>query len=181
MKQLICISFLSVYFSFFGPHFSFAQGPQFQKEKDIHSQWTITASKTEGIKKGDVITLTITVKPDKGWNLYSSNAKGEIAFLATSFSLAEESQGIELSGELKDGNDPHEEVDDIMGGIIRHFDEGQEVSYTQEIKIISTKFSLTGNINGQICFKDGMCVMMNGKIVWRGKFKHIKAESKTID
>lgn len=145
-----------------------AQAPVLASDTKWNSTWTMTASKTSGFEVGDVVTLTFTGTPIASWHLYSADPSGEIAYNNTNLEFfKDEFVGAELSGVMKDGAKPHEELDELMGGIIRHFDNGQKVSFTQKVKITATKIDVTGQFNAQICQDNGSCVFARFPFTWK--------------
>jgi thiol:disulfide interchange protein DsbD len=148
-----------------------AQGPSitFDAKSTPHSSWRVSASKTADLKVGDVVTLNFTGKPEANWHLYSSRKDGEIAYNPTElFLFADEgSKGIALSGGMKENKAAHEEEDELMGGIVRHWENGEEVVFSQNVKITGTDINAIGELAFQCCMSDGQCIRGQGKFTWK--------------
>jgi hypothetical protein len=130
------------------------------------STWKVKASGSAC--KGEKVTLTFSAQPQAEWHLYSSSDKGEIAYLPTAFKLDDtQSTGVKAKSALQDGKPPKEETDEILGGIVRHFKNGEAVTFTQQLTITGEDPCIQGELTGQVCTDEGMCIPLKFQFQWR--------------
>ncbi len=130
------------------------------------STWKVKA--TGSPCAGKTITLTFSAQPQHEWHLYSSSDKGEIAYLPTTFKLDDtKSSGVKAKGALQDGKPPQEEMDEILGGAVRHYKNGEAVTFSQQLTITAADPCIQGELSGQVCTDDGMCIPLKFQFQWR--------------
>lgn len=172
MKRIQSLLFLAFLLA---SSIAFAQAPQITSLEDQSASVKLSASKTSGLKVGDVVTLRFKTKVvESGWHLYSSSQKNgddgsEIAYRPTQyFPFDDKTKGIKLVGVMAENVKPKSEYDDLMEGTIRKFKESDEVTFSQKFKITEENFTLSGEFVYQICQDDGMCKFPNAIIDWSG-------------
>ena len=119
------------------------------KNPIIH--WDYSLSKKSDYKLNEVVTLTFSADvPDYKWHLYSSQPTPEGAYKPTEFYLDKNNLNVSLLGPLKEQIKPFEEMDAIMGGMVRFFKE-HKVTFKQELKITGANAVLSGALEFQVC------------------------------
>jgi len=99
------------------------------------------------------VELTLTVKLDAGWHIYSQHSSegGPIALEAT----FTESKDYRRIGALREPK-PHEEIDEMFGVVVRSFD--GTVTFRQKIqRNTAESFSVKGSLYYQLC-NAGSCI-----------------------
>ncbi len=114
-------------------------------------KWTYS---TEQINKTEY-NLVFSAKIDKNWHLYSvySPDNGPLPL----FFSYEKSDKYELVGKMTESPKPHEVYEDVYKITVKQFSD--KAKFVQKIKIkTSSEFILKGNLDGQSCLDEGMCV-----------------------
>ena len=131
------------------------------KNPIIH--WDYSFSKKSDFKLNDIVTITFSADvPDYKWHLYSSQPTPEGAYKPTEFYTDKKNVNVTLVGPLKEQSKPFEEMDAIMGGMVRFFKE-HKVKFKQDIKITGANAFLSGSLEFQVCISaevdpSGKCI-----------------------
>ncbi|MBN2891897.1 MAG: thioredoxin family protein [Bacteroidales bacterium] len=142
MKKTLSAFFLALFISF-----SFTLNAQLKN----HTNWSFT---TEKISQTEVM-LIFDVTIDDGWHLYSpNNPPGGALPLVFNYNS---SPNYELSGKIIEIPKPTVVYDDIFSKDEYFF--SHTATFKQKIKVLSeTDFTLSGELDGQVCLEDGSCI-----------------------
>lgn len=113
------------------------------------AHWSYSARNLEN----NEVELTLTVKLDAGWHIYSQHTSdgGPIALQAT----FDESKDYSRIGTLREPK-PHEAMDDMFGVVVRSFD--GKVTFRQKIhRNTPNAFTVKGSLFYQLC-NEGSCI-----------------------
>ena len=114
-------------------------------------KWTYS---TEQVSSTEY-NLIFSAKIDKDWHLYSvySPENGPLPL----FFSYEKSEDYELIGKMKETPKPHEVYEEVYKITVKQFSESAK--FIQKIKIkTNSTFTIKGNLDGQSCLDEGMCV-----------------------
>lgn len=127
-------------------------------QKHHAADFTFAVEKSgQGLKVGDKTHFLVTVKPVSGWHVYSAIASEEGAYSPTELTYEISSQGFEAAEGLAEKGSLHQEMDDVMGGMIRYY--ADPVVFSQEITITEGKIRVVGTVDYMAC-DDLKCVML---------------------
>jgi len=116
--------------------------------------WTF---ETQKLSDNEVM-LIYHAKIEEGWHLYSPyNPPGGSLPLVFTYN---DTTKFELVGKIIENPKPTIVYDDIFGKDEYFFE--NQVTFKQKIKVLSTSdFTISGELDGQTCLKDGRCVNIN--------------------
>ncbi|MCF0055304.1 protein-disulfide reductase DsbD domain-containing protein [Dyadobacter sp. CY356] len=124
-----------------------------QKDKEI-SKWKVSVS-NNAAKSGQEIEVIFFADIDKNWKLYSSDFKGDIGPLPTTF-VFEKNEAYKLVGDITPV-EPKKTIDPTWDVAYTYFTE--KAQFRQKIKLVKKDFIVKGTIKGLLCSSvDGICV-----------------------
>jgi len=115
---------------------------------------------------GDEATLQISVVPKKGWHVYSAAESEDGAYQPATLDIQITSTGFELTGGMDEVGSMHSEYDDIMGGMLRYYEE--KVVFTHNIKITEQDVVVAGDFEYMAC-NDFKCIPLLAEIKMTAK------------
>ena len=93
--------------------------------------------------------ITFSAKIDQGWHMYGTQLPKESGIQATTI-LWDETEGVELDGEIMPSRPAHEKFDDVMGMVLNWWE--NEITLTQKIKIKNKdNYKISGNVKYMVC------------------------------
>ncbi len=174
------------------PHSTSSIHSTFMKKLVVFSLWVWTAlaaqaqvvkpyalkfslSKNE-VKVGETVDVVVEVDVNNGWHIFSPDQDPDVGPLPTVIKL-KKSDAYETVGKFRTTSKPIEKMDEIFDGKVRFF-EGKP-SFRQTVKILKEGAKIEGNIGGQVCQDDGLCIPINDGDFNLSKLKVIAAAPAT--
>jgi len=130
---------------------------------EVPVKWNYTIEKVDNTS----LKLKLTGNVEPKWHLYAMDSpeEGSLPLLLG----LDASDKIELIGPFRQITTPTEEFDDVFNVNIKYFD--KVAIFEQVFKPINNEeSSATLIIEGQACFDDGKCVLINDEIETAGIF-----------
>lgn len=138
---------------------------QFSYRLDPSQNWEV----------GQEITLYIDALIDPGYHMYSAKQVEGMEMMKATFDLDEETNGIELLGQLDDQGKIETKYDDVFENDISLYHD--KVTYIQKLKITATTAKLAGFLRYQVC-DISMCIPGSYDVVLSLKAVEKKEEPK---
>lgn len=116
-----------------------------------HAKWDFSSKRIND----NEVELIFKAQIDKGWHLYSPyNPPGASRPLEINF---DQSDKFTKKGKIKESPKPTEKYEEIFDVTEKYFE--LQATFKQVITVKSTEnFKVTGLLEGQVCFEDGMCI-----------------------
>lgn len=107
------------------------------------------------LQVGQTTTLVIEVEPKGEWHVYSALPSEEGAYRPAEVGWEATSRGFEAVGTLKEDGRMTEKMDEIMGGMVRYYED--KVVYTQTLKITEPDVTTIGFFDYMAC-DENQCI-----------------------
>lgn len=107
------------------------------------------------LQVGQTTTLVIEVEPKGEWHVYSALPSEEGAYRPAEVGWEATSRGFEAVGKLKEDGRMTEKMDEIMGGMVRYYED--KVVYTQTLKITEPDVTTIGFFDYMAC-DENQCI-----------------------
>lgn len=133
-------------------------------------------SKNE-VKVGETVDILVEADVNEGWHIFSPDQDPDVGPLPTILKL-KKNDAYEAVGKLRTTSKPKEKMDEIFDGKVRFF-EGK-ATFRQSVKILKEGAKLEGNIGGQVCQDDGLCIPINDGDFNLSKLKVIAAANPAV-
>jgi DsbC/DsbD-like thiol-disulfide interchange protein len=107
------------------------------------------------LQVGQTTTLIIEVEPKGAWHVYSALPSEEGAYRPAEVGWDITSRGFEAVGTLQEDGRMTEKLDEIMGGMVRYYE--QKVIYRQTVKITEVDVAANGYFDYMAC-DESQCI-----------------------
>jgi hypothetical protein len=107
------------------------------------------------LQVGQTTTLIIEVEPKGSWHVYSALPSEEGAYRPAEVGWEITSRGFEAVGALREDGHMTEKLDEIMGGMVRYYE--QKVIYRQTVKITEADVAAIGYFDYMAC-DESQCI-----------------------